>query len=107
IPSNSVPHTGHVFVYTRRNDASRLAAAERSSCISRGKTALAVYELPQSSTRCSCRRTKFESRLDILRDSFILRATLRRVDSAISYTRGGGESWLLLLAHLVAKRLRR
>src|SRR5439155_24893688 len=106
MPANFVPHTGHVFVYTRRNDASRLAAAERSSCISRGKTAIAVYELPQSSTRCSYRRTKFESRLDILRDSFILRAT-RRVDSAISYTRGGGESWLLLLAHLVAKRLRR
>ena len=49
MPSNSVPHTGQVFVYTRRKDASRLAAAERSSSISRGKTACAAKELPATS----------------------------------------------------------
>ena len=46
---------GHVFVYTRRREASRLAAAERSSSISRGKTAIPAYELPQSPTAVGAR----------------------------------------------------
>src|SRR5213592_4723098 len=105
MPTNSLPHTGQVFVYTRRNDASRLAAAERSSSISRGKTAIAVYELPQSPTRVGPRmkETKLKPPLDTLRHSIILRAP-EGVSIALSHTLREEASWLLLLAHLPVKR---